>query len=267
MNPDAEVEAEIAAILAALRARLERLPLRSEFVESMSIEAAPAVQALHFATSVSMAADVNSLEHHETLAMVALLGRSCAVEDITPTAAHGVVPAFLGAFEDCGIAVSPSVASAVSIVFLEGFLRGRDESFAACSEARALAQVVLVRLSEAVGLVVLTGEFDGDALGERLEQLARAAFRAQLAAVVVHHEGAATVSEAQRAAAFGFVDLLASVGVRGLASGFGASADESLPCFDSLPAALEATEGSFVRAARAMAPLRALFRGLTPRRH
>lgn len=262
---DAEAERAVAAILAAFRGSLAQLPLSAERVEHLVIEAAPAVSALHFSLTVGRADDPISLAHHESTAMVALLGRACAVDDVTPSAAYRIVPCLLGAFGANGLEAPPALGEALAIVFFEGFLRGRDETYASLAEASALRHVDLVPIAQRIGLVVIRGGYGSDALLERLEVLAREAFRAQFEAVVVHVES--MDAEALGGSLFGFCDALASVGIAPLVIGTGLRLPDDVPAFADVPKALASLARSNRRGAirRGVEPLRALLANVAGR--
>ncbi len=265
---DTEADRAAERIAQRLRESSARLPLRPAFVESLAIESQPAVHALLFAVSTDKAEDPNSLEHHETTAMVALLGRAFAMEGATPTAAHGVVPSLLGAFRAEGFAVPSSLDEPLSVVFLEGFVRGREERLRHDLEKRLLDHVVLRTVFPRVGLLFLQGGYESDGLSARLETLARQAFSAELASVVVDLELTEQATEDASGAILHFAELVASVGIRvvfhgtssaSLAEQAGAEARSNLP--DALSHALTFA-GLRVRGEHALVrPLRALFRG------
>lgn len=211
---DAEAERAAERVAGRLRALASSLPLRPAFVEALSIEAQPAIHALIFAISTDRAEDPTALEHHETMAMVALLGRSIAIEGTTPTAAHGVIPALLAALRAEGFAVPRTLDEPLDVVFLEGFVRGRDEKLRTEWAKRALEHVVLLQLGDRVGLVVVRGEHDAEALAERLEALAREAFARELEALVIDASASESALEAVAGPLLHFAETVASVGMR-----------------------------------------------------
>lgn len=270
---DADAERAAERVATRLRERASALPLRAAFVEALGIEAIPAIHALIFAISTDRAEDATSLEHHETMAMVALLGRTFALEGTTPTAAHGVVPALLGALRDEGFAVPATLDQPLSVVFLEGYVRGRDERLRIDLAKRALEHVVLLALGDRVGCVVVRGEHESEPLGERLEALAREAFALDLAAVVLDVSVGEHAAESVGPSLLHFAETLASVGMRlhfvgtkaeewaghvgGEASG---SLAEALGMARKGPAFARRAERTLVR------PLRAWLRGRAERR-
>lgn len=185
-EPSLDHDAELMTdrIAARMRDALGRVPLRSTFVDALGVEARPAIQALLFALSTDKAEDTSSLEHHETTAMIALLGRSFAFDGTTPTAAASIVPALLGAFRDEGLGVPSSLDEPLGVVFLEGYVRGREERVRAEGADRALESVALVRLAPRVGLVVIRGGHEPEPMVKRLESLAREAFAHELVVCV-----------------------------------------------------------------------------------
>lgn len=214
MHEDGDIEAEHAAdrIVACLRERASRLPLRASFVEALGREARPAVHALLFALATERASDPASLEHHETMAMLALLGRSFALEGTTPTAAAGVVPAILEAFRDEGFAVPSELDAPLGLVFLEGFVRGREERLRADLAKQALEHVVLIEPLPRIGIVVIRGDHDAELLASHLEALAREAFARELAACVLDVSLGGDAGEGG-SPVLHFASLIASVGV------------------------------------------------------
>lgn len=212
-EPSLDADAELATdrILARMREALARVPLRSAYVDALDVEARPAVQALLFALGTDRAEDVNSLEHHETTAMFALLGRAFAFDGTTPTGAASVVPAILDGFRGEGLLVPGSLDRALGLVFLEGYVRGREERIRADSASRALDSVTLIRVAPKVGVVAVRGAHEPEALLARLESIAREAFAAELEACVVD-PGPREPGDAVLAPILDFASLLATVG-------------------------------------------------------
>jgi len=223
-EPSLDVDAELVTdrIVARMRDALARVPLRSAYVDALGVEARPAIQALLFALSTDQAENTNSLEHHETTAMVALLGRAFAFDGTTPTAAAAVIPSLLTGFRGESIDVPSSLDHPLAVVFLEGYVRGREERVRVEAGKRALESVSLVRLAPRVGLVVIHGAHEPEQLTARLEAIAREAFALEIAAcvfdVAIRESGDAVLGPVTNA-----IELLRQVGtdvvVAGASSG------------------------------------------------
>lgn len=271
---DDDIEAELAAarVVAAFLTRVQRLPLRRAFVDSLAHESGPAVHALLFALTTDRALDTNALEHHESTAMVALLGRSFALEGATPTAACGIVPALLDGFREAGFAVPPALDAPLLSVFVEGFVRGREEKLRADLGARALAHVVLSEILPKIGLVTIRGEHDCEQLGRHLESIARQAFALELSVCVVDVSVSCDPSDYEEPVLH-FAELVASIGTGVIFVGPTAEAWATRldgEACESLRAAVDRAlvwARLIVRGDRAfVVPFRALFRGRAPRR-
>ena len=87
---------------------LSSISLRPEVKTELALEARPAVHALLFGLGTDRAGDASSLEHHESLAMVTLLGRALALSGATPTPVLRVVPALLTSQDGMRIAADPT---------------------------------------------------------------------------------------------------------------------------------------------------------------
>lgn len=189
LEPD-PYEALAARIGERFRASVaQRVPLRAAFVESLVHEARPAVHALLFAVDTDRATDPCSLEHHETTAMLTLLGRAFALDAATPTAAMLVVPLLLEAFRGEGVTVPHVLDGPLQSVFVEGYVRGREERIAQESERLAAGRVGAEPLVPGVAWLSLRGAFTAEALTEVLDETLRGLLRADAAACVVAVSG------------------------------------------------------------------------------
>ena len=95
---DEDPEALAERILARFEGEgLADISLRPEVKVELALEARPAVHALLFGLGTDRAGDAASLEHHESLAMVTLLGRALArLELVKMLALAGLIAALAG---------------------------------------------------------------------------------------------------------------------------------------------------------------------------
>jgi hypothetical protein len=269
-----DIEAEQCAerIVLTFRELAGKLPLRAAFVDSLGLEARPAVHALLFALATDRAGDSSSLEHHETTAMVALLGRSFALDGTTPTAAAGVIPAMLEAFRVEGFAVPSGLDAPLGVVFIEGFVRGREERLRVDASRRALEQIVLLEVLPHIGIIVIRGEHDSEALGSHLESLAREAFARELAACVIDAQASADQADLD-SPVLHFSELVASIGTHVIFVGPSSATWAEVAHTEARPTVLAAVDAALhharlvVRDDRSfVVPFRGFFRGRTARK-
>jgi anti-anti-sigma regulatory factor len=160
-------------------------PIRSSIVDDLVNEARPAVHSLVFATRTERTVGVPSLPQHECLAMVTLLGRRLASFGVTPTGALRAGHRLLEACHAEGLALPPAFESSLLAVFVEGYVRGREEH-AREEGARALVDCqAVVTLAPGVVLVVLAGELDPDVLEGHVDEVGRVLLRGDAKAMVV----------------------------------------------------------------------------------
>lgn len=247
----ADEEAAAARVLAAFGARFaERAPFRDdrELVDELVREAQPAAHALLFALTVEVAADESSLEHHEGIAMVHLLGRRAALLGASPAAATALVPALLAALEDEALRCPDGFAQLLASTCVEGFVRGREERLRdAMAGAAADAQPTLEVLP-ACRALVLCGDHEPERLAGRAEAFGRELFASE-ARVAIVDISALRGPDRHRAAAVADVrEACALLGARFLVAGADAEwrealADASVPeeaCVPTFGDALDA---------------------------
>lgn len=163
----------------------QRVPLRTAFVDALVRESRPAVHALLFAVQAEQATEPYSLAYHETTAMFSLLGRAFAMDGATPTAAMLVVPLMLEAFRSEGVDVPLVLDGPLSVIFVEGYVRGREERVVSEAERVAVTRVGLSELAPGCYTLVLRGAFTHESLNEILDECARGLLRADAAACTV----------------------------------------------------------------------------------
>lgn len=144
-------------------------------------EARPAIHALHFALAMENTDDEGSLDHHEGLAMVSLLGRRAALLGASPSALRRLVPALVEVFPSTPHAYAEHLADAA----LEGFVRGKEEALLAAAAENAAKSLVLFEAVPGVFVFVLAGEHDADALQARAEDIGRELFSREASACVI----------------------------------------------------------------------------------
>src|SRR5690606_24181028 len=120
---------------------------------------------------------LDSLDHHETLAMATLLGRKLALVGATPTAAQRLVPALLGALRAEGWAGPPAIDDALGVLLVEGFVRGREESLVGAAARDVAARIPVVPIAPGVLGVFPVGHYDAAPVTEVMEALSRRLFR------------------------------------------------------------------------------------------
>lgn len=198
--PPSEEELRVERVTAEILARFEaalttRLPFRDDRarVPELGREARPAVASLHFALSVEVEGDESSLEHHEGLAMIHLLGRRAAVLGISPFSAAQIVDALVDALVSgmgAGSTEPPRtfpmrLRELLGATLIEGFVRGREEVVAERARKTSAASLPSFRFAPDCYALVLAGDLDAEAIEARGNELAREVFAAQARAVVL----------------------------------------------------------------------------------
>lgn len=167
------------------REGLGSISLRPEIKTEVALEARPAIHALLFGLGTDRASDASSLEHHESLAMVTLLGRALALLGATPTPVLRVVPALLAAFRAEGAEPTASFEDALQAVCLEGYVRGREEAIEKRVRRSHEQSVAPFTLVDGVVVLRLVGDLSADAIVATIEELGRALFRQDARACIV----------------------------------------------------------------------------------
>jgi hypothetical protein len=170
------------------------LPLRGEVADELAAEARPALHALLFATATDQSENPESLEHHETLAMVTLLARRLALLGGTPTAALRLAPALLESVRAEGWAVPPRLDSALTTVAVEGFVRGREERLGLDAARDVIGRIPVVLLAERCLAVFPRGHYESEQLEAAMEELGRRLFREEHRVCLVVLEGLTQVA-------------------------------------------------------------------------
>ncbi|MCB9603621.1 MAG: hypothetical protein H6721_29720 [Sandaracinus sp.] len=210
------VERMTEEILASFEAALVvRLPFADDRrrVPELAKEARPAVASLHFALSVEVEGDEASLEHHEGLAMIHLLGRRAAVLGISPFSAAQVVDALAVAFAERLRALPSRLHALLAATLIEGFVRGREEVVHEASRAKAAASQPTFCLAPGCHAWIVCGDLAPEALEARGNELARELF-AKEARVALLDVGA--LIEPDRAHAAALAETVAGARVVGV---------------------------------------------------
>lgn len=225
-TPLSEDERRVARTTDVILDRFETLlGRRLSFAEDRALlpelaaEARPAVFSLHFALSVEVESDEGSIQHHEALAMIHLLGRRTAVLGLSPFSAAQIVDALADAFAAVFRAIPDRLRGLLAATLFEGFVRGREE--AVSDRARARAGEALVTLSLVPGCFawVLAGDLDAEAIEVRGNELARRLFASEARALVIDVSKLLAPDRALAAAIAEVVASVRMVGCHGLAAG------------------------------------------------
>ncbi len=206
--------------LARFRASaVSALPLRAALADELAAEARPAVHALLFATSSDRMGDLESLEHHETLAMVTLLGRKLALLGGTPTAALRLTRTLLAAVRDTGWGVPPSLDEPLATVAVEGYVRGREERLRTDAAKDAVDRIPIVALAEGCLAVFPRGDYDPDRLEPAMDGLGRRLFREEATVCLVVLDGLEGLSPAAARALLSIDESARTLGATAIFSG------------------------------------------------
>lgn len=220
---DEDPEALAERILARFESQgLGAISLRPEVKAELVLEARPAVHALLFGLGTDRAGDATSLEHHESLAMVTLLGRALALSGATPTPVLRVVPALLRAFRDEGAEPTQAFEEALQAVCLEGFVRGREEAVERRVRRGHEQAIAPFALADGVVALRLVGDLSPDAVTALIEELGRALFRAEARACVVDVNPLAAPTARRARALLAAEEVCRTLGVRCVYSGLDA---------------------------------------------
>jgi len=185
--------------------------------EELAAEVRPAAEALRFATTMATTADEISLDHHESLAMVHLLGRRAAIQGLTPMGAFLLVPCLLHALG--GPPLPEAYVQALQVSCQEGYVRGREEALAARLAERAVRAIPTLPLASDLAALILVGDHEASALRARGEAFAREVFGAQGAGALVDIGGLLEPERSRGAAVLEIVERLATVGIPTAVSG------------------------------------------------
>lgn len=168
-------------------------------------ESRPALESLLASLELAPpgAADLGSVEYHETLALWHLLGRRAGERSSSGAEAVRFVEALLDAIdavdaselsESAGeeseakkgsIALSLSARRTIVGAYLEGFVLEREERARLELERSALGSLELRELGEGVALLVLAGSYPHPELGAKLESFGRELFQREARALIV----------------------------------------------------------------------------------
>ncbi len=162
----------------------------------LASEARPAIHALHFALAMDNTDDEGSLDHHEGLAMVSLLGRRAALLGASPAALRRLVPALIAIFPDTPEAYAAHLKDAA----FEGYVRGNEEALRAEAAINATKSLVLFEAVPSVWVFILAGEHDPDALQARAEDVGRELFAREASACVIEMSGLEVPTRSRAAA-------------------------------------------------------------------
>ena len=175
-------------ILEAFRVRYRAgAPFRQdrELAEELVLEASPAVEALLFAQGAGAPDDAASLEHHEGLAMVTLLGRRAGTLGVTPTAALGLVNGLANGFASVDRPLGVALLRALRAVFLEGYVAGREDLLNTAAAERAADAQAFVAVVPGCLALLLAGEQEADVIEEVVERFGRALLASDAKACII----------------------------------------------------------------------------------
>ncbi|MBC7173936.1 MAG: hypothetical protein H5U40_15960 [Polyangiaceae bacterium] len=195
------------------------LPLRATLAETLATEAKPTVHALLFATAVERVANPESLEYHETLAMVALLGRSLGLIGGTPTAALRLVPTLLASVREVGWPIPSNLDESLTTVAVEGYVRGREERLVADAAKDAVARIPVIQIAEGCLAVFLRGRYDSEHLTAAMEELGRKLFREEASVCLVVLDGLVDATAGTARAVLSIDEVARTLGVRAIFTG------------------------------------------------
>jgi anti-anti-sigma regulatory factor len=242
--------AEVVAERAIERFRIAAsaaLPLRADLADELSAEARPAVHALLFATASHTADDPESLEHHETLAMVTLLARRLALLGGTPTAALRLTDTLLESVRAEGWEVPTRLDPALTTVAVEGFVRGREERASTEAARDAVSRIPIVRLAEGCLGVFPRGHYESERLEAAMEELGRRLFREEIRVCLVDLAGVSGLSASAARALLSIDESARTLGVVAIFAGMGEELREAALrgglVLDHLNLAVDAAEG------------------------
>lgn len=175
-------------VLAAFEARyVEGAPFREDrrIAGELAIETRPVIESLLAALSGEGPIDVPSLEHHEALAMVTLLGRRAAALGATPTALVGLVPALIAGFEAVGRPIPEHLHDPMRFVAFEGYVAGHDERLVQEGYVRAADAVPIVRVAPRCLALLVAGRHEAELLAEIVDRFGRELLAADAKAGIV----------------------------------------------------------------------------------
>ncbi len=180
----------------------------------LSTEARPAADALRLALTLHTQDDETSLEHHEGLAMIHLLGRRAATLGATPSALTCLVPTLADALRETGearsleLVLSEAMRLRLTATCWEGYVRGREERTEQVLRTRAATAMPTLELAPGCVALILAGAHEPAVLVERARVFGRTMFAAEAKACVVdisrlfdpHRSRAAAILEVASAA-------------------------------------------------------------------
>jgi hypothetical protein len=186
-------------------AYLEGCPFREDraLAEELTLEAAPAIEALGFALDQNAHGDLSRIEHHEGLAMVTLLGRRAGALGATPTAAIHLVPAIVRALDASGRKVPEALVRPLTAMCFEGYVAAREDAIESAQASAAIDNAAIVRFVPRGLLLILSGEHQPEVLSEIVERLGRQMLKHDAAAAVVDLTGLEGPNEERAIEVFG----------------------------------------------------------------
>ena len=206
-----------ARVLTAFRSCWQaRVPMAADadLAAEIALEARPAMHALLHAATNERVDDLASLEHHETLAMVTLLGRRVGILGASPTAMLTVVPSLLESARAQGLELAGSIDEALTTAFAEGYVRGREERLHADHAERALAAAPIVPIAPGCLALVASGDHDPDTLEALVEAFGRRLLNEDARACIVDLSTLTGTSRAHAAAILSADATAKMLGVR-----------------------------------------------------
>jgi hypothetical protein len=227
-SPDRDPEAVAEDALGRFRRTcVSALPLRAALAEELAVEARPTVSALLVATSHGRVDDTESLEHHETLALLTLLGRKLALLGGTPTAALRLAPTLLRAVRDAGWALPPSLDEPLTTLAVEGYVRGREERIHGDAAKDAVDRIHTVALAEGCLAVFPKGSYEPDLLEAAMEELGRRMFRQEASVCLVVLDGVSNVTPAMARAVLSIDESARTLGATAIFAGMNTAFTEA----------------------------------------
>ncbi|MEM9072384.1 MAG: hypothetical protein AAGE52_28015 [Myxococcota bacterium] len=181
-------------------------------------EIKPAAESLGFAVAMETASDESSLDHHEGMAMVSLLGRRAAILGASPTAAMALVPCLADALREVGPAVPPGYAGQLQVACVEGFVRGREERLRGVIATKAADAIPVLEIGPVLALV-LAGDHEAPVIQTRGAAFSRRVFGDEVRGCVIDISRLQSPDRSRGAAVLEITDAVLTVGAACAISG------------------------------------------------
>ena len=167
---------------------LEAAPFAQDrlLADELMIESRPALSSLRRSfAAANWAPDLGAIDHREGLALLSLLGRRAAGLGVTPTAAWALLRAVTSAILFEAGDQRADLRDGLDVVFLEGFMAGRDDRLLDASRVAAAGALATFEPWPRCLLLPLAGDHDADVLREVVEDFGRRLFKADARSCVV----------------------------------------------------------------------------------